>query len=182
MTLWTVRHPPVDRGGRCVGQTHLRPTMEISQAVERVSATAPFRPKQIFSSDLPRCADLATGLAAVWEIPLALTPALREVHFGEWEGRHYDDLQREDNSRWTAWCNDWQRRAPPGGESLPDFTARIEHWLDANQPSPETLLVTHAGVIRALQVLSGDEWTTAMATDHPFLGWRRHSLTAFRSR
>ena len=169
-----MRHPPVDRLGRCVGQSRLETTVSTAEAVRVVVEGAPFVPVRLYSSDLPRCAILAEGLATAWRIPLELNAGLREMSFGEWEGRSYDEIDAEDGVRWRTWCADWRNQTPPGGESVDAFTQRVEAWLSAATLCSQTAVVTHAGVIRVLQVLNGTAWDDAMATDHPFLGWMRH--------
>lgn len=182
--FWTIRHPPVDRGGRCVGQSVVPVTLAVDEALERVVRHAPEElrppafPDRVYSSDLPRCADLAIRLAELWGLEPDIDRALREVDFGEWEGRHYDDLQANDRARWERWCDDWQRAAPPGGESLADLEARILSWLASADLSPGTVIITHAGVIRALWVLGGMTWPAAMEQPVPTLGWSRHRVAA----
>ena len=176
MILWTLRHPPVDRQGRCVGQTVIETTMHAADAVQQAIDTAPFRPSRLFTSDLPRCATLAAGLADAWSIPLHIDARLREMNFGEWEGQTYDDIDTNDGSRWRAWCADWRNATPPGGESLDVFVGRIRDWLADQVPVPTDAIVTHAGVIRVFRVLSGSSWDDAMASDNPFLGWIDHQL------
>ena len=66
--------------------------------------------------------------------------------------------------------------APPGGESIDQFSARIARFLTAERPCEHTVLVTHAGVIRVLQVMAGESWDVAMSTDYPFLSWNYHAV------
>ena len=176
MIVWTVRHPPIDRSGRCVGQAEVPLTMDLDEAIRLVVASAPFTPERVVSSDQPRCANLAQGIADEWRIPVTASPRLREMSFGEWEGMLYDAIDRTDGPRWRAWCDDWKRAAPPGGEALPDFAARIQRWALDDPPGERTVVVTHAGVIRALRVMAGVSWDDAMVEDHPFLGWTEHRL------
>ncbi|MEC9466158.1 MAG: histidine phosphatase family protein [Myxococcota bacterium] len=176
MRIWTLRHPPVDRQGRCIGQTVIETTLPGAEAVRRAIDAAPFRPAQLFSSDLPRCANLAHGLAEAWSVQVHTDARLREMNFGEWEGRTYDAIAEEDGPRWYQWCDNWRTQAPPGGETLDGFVARVSGWLHDLQPGPTDALVTHAGVIRVLRVLSGSSWDDAMASDNPFLGWTEHRL------
>jgi len=150
--------------------------MSGTEAVQQVIETAPFRPTRLFSSDLPRCADLAHGLAEALAVPVHTDPRLREMNFGEWEGRHYDDIESEDGPRWRAWCESWRTTAPPDGESIDAFVARVSGWLDSHTPSTTDAIVTHAGVIRVFRVLSGASWDEAMASANPFLGWTAHAL------
>ncbi|MDG1401757.1 MAG: histidine phosphatase family protein [Candidatus Binatia bacterium] len=176
MTIWTLRHPPVDRQGRCVGQTVIETTISGADAVALAMEAAPFRPGKLFSSDLPRCATLARDLAAAWSVPVRTDARLREMDFGEWEGRTYDAIDAEDGPRWRAWCADWQTITPPGGESLHAFASRVGGWLEDQAPSPTDAIVTHAGVIRVFRALGGATWEEAMASDNPFLGWIQHSI------
>ena len=176
MTIWTIRHPPVDRQGRCVGQTQIETTISVAEAVEQVVERAPFVPARLYSSDLPRCSRLASGLATRWGLSLDTTPDLREMNFGEWEGRSYDEIDASDGDRWRAWCADWRNQSPPDGESIDDMIHRISTWVRRCSPSQNDLLVTHAGVIRALRVLSGQTWDQAIAASCPYLEWMEHHL------
>ncbi len=99
--------------------------MDLDEAVRSAVDTAPFVPLRVLSSDQPRCANLAHGIAGAWGVPVALSPRLREMSFGEWEGMAYDDIDRLDGARWRAiivWVfnpNDWGRAVfAKGGEAL----------------------------------------------------------------
>ena len=148
--------------------------MPPEQALRRVLEDAPFVPRRLYASDQARCAELAAELACAWGLELELSRALREMHFGVWEGRLYDDIAREDALRWSAWCEGWKHLAPPEGESLPSFETRISAWVSQKRPCSETLIVTHAGVIRALDVLAGRTWDEVMSREYPYLTWRKH--------
>ena len=145
-------------------------------------AGAPFVPTRLYCSDLPRCAQLAERLALRWNIEWEPTTELREMHFGEWEGRHYDEIDAADNLRWRRWCEDWRNEAPPGGESVEQLTNRVSSWLARKAPSERDVLVTHAGVIRVLRVLSGATWGEAMDSSCPFLGWQEHHYVCSSAR
>ena len=151
--------------------------MAVERAVELVQEKALIRPHRLYSSDLPRCAELARSLAKVWCCPVDVTPQIREMNFGDWEGRTYDELYTKDGDRWQRWCENWQTQAPPNGESLEQFTQRVKDWLSEQSFTEPTLIVTHAGVLRVLQVLSGEDWDQAMETTHSYLEWQRFVLT-----
>ena len=138
--------------------------------------TAPFVPVKIVSSDLPRCSKLAMDLAEFWGCDLTLSSQLREMSFGEWDGLSYQEIDEKDSVRWRAWCDDWLSQAPPNGESIEQFSLRITNFLSLNQPCDHTVLITHAGVIRALEVMAGKSWDLAMATQYPFLNWNQHEV------
>jgi broad specificity phosphatase PhoE len=75
----------------------------------------------------------------------------REVNFGAWEGRMWDDIRNDDPDALAAWLNDFLTVAPPGGESFHQVQSRVVSALRRIDPvrSDNLLVVTHAGVIRA---------------------------------
>lgn len=116
--------------------------------------------ERILCSDLRRAQDTALLIAesagwsrqASFAPPLSPTPALRERHMGQWEGRCLDDLRRE---HLTHHLISWSA-APPGGESLRDIAKRALLFL-AEQPLVPTLVVAHGGTLRAiLGLLDGE--------------------------
>ena len=83
---------------------------------------------------------------------------LREVNFGVFEGRSYDELNgRADYEAWVA--GDWFYNVPPGGESFAQAERRILTGLARMQAQPEELLaVVHGGtVLTIMQALFPEE-------------------------
>jgi alpha-ribazole phosphatase len=112
---------------------------------------------------------LASELAACLDLPLRVDERLVELDFGEWEGQAWDHISRHDAARFKAWSRDWRVASPPGGECLNDIEMRVRGFLDALDSRP-VLLITHAGVIRALRVLvQSVPWQQAMADSVPYL-------------
>ena len=171
MNLWTLRHPPTDAKGICVGQHHVPLTMSQEEACTDVLNTAPFVPTVVYSSDLPRCMELAKLLASYWCVPHNIDRRLREISMGEWEGKSYDSLL--DDPRWNVWCENWLTERPPDGESLLDLQTRVQSWLDDTEITSQTLLVSHAGVARTLHRISGKSWLKAMQEPIVHLRWQR---------
>lgn len=123
----------------------------------------------LWTSDLPRCREPASLLARELEVRLEVTSSLREMSMGDWEGRSWADLEREDAERVRHWMASWQTEAPPGGELLEAFEARVRRW-HAKLGAEDTVLIAHAGVVRCLQVLRrGLDWSDAMAMEVPHL-------------
>lgn len=112
---------------------------------------------QVASSPLQRCQAFARRLAERLEIPLRVSPAFQEIAFGEWEGLTPEQAARRDpveHALFRASAASLATSvAAPGGESLIEFQQRVragwEAWL--TEPGGESrLLITHAGVMRAL--------------------------------
>ncbi|MEC7987038.1 MAG: histidine phosphatase family protein [Myxococcota bacterium] len=174
MNFWTLRHPPTDAKGICVGQHKVPLTMSQKEACTRALETAPLIPDIIYSSDLPRCMNLASRLGSHWGIPHRVDIRLREISMGEWEGKSYDSLLQD--TRWNTWCENWLTARPPGGEALADLQKRVLSWLDETDISAKTLLVSHAGVVRSLYQCAGLSWEDAMQQSVVHLKWQRITI------
>jgi len=108
---------------------------------------------RITSSPLTRCCDFARELADRLQIPLQIESDLRELGYGEWEGKSPDQLRELDGERYQAYFHDPATNQPPGAEPLQQFIDRVStsyHRLIRQHPGEHLLLVAHAGVIRAI--------------------------------
>ena len=105
----------------------------------------------LWSSDLARAA--ATARIAFGRVP-RIDRRLRELDFGEFAGRTYQENLDHFGPRFSDWVEHRGHPPPPGGELLADFFARTEAWLTGVRtmvPAGETVVaVTHGGVVRAL--------------------------------
>jgi alpha-ribazole phosphatase len=113
----------------------------------------------IYASDLDRARQTARFISQHHSCPLEFNPALRELHFGDWEGLTYQQIQDRDPDILKAWNLDLYENGPPAGESLRTLIARISTFLDIifNAHNDETvLLVTHGGCLQVLCCLALD--------------------------
>ena len=66
---------------------------------QQVAAAAPhlaaYAPVVIVSSDLQRAASTADAIAGLTDVEVRLDARLREVHVGEWQGMHADDVREQ---------------------------------------------------------------------------------------
>ena len=112
----------------------------------------PRAPGRIWSSDLRRARETAERIGQRWRVKPELDARLREMDFGEWDGRFWNEIEREDADRLKAWMESWVTVRVPGGESFSLLSERVREWYSqsvATSP-PEVLVVAHAGSIRAL--------------------------------
>lgn len=107
----------------------------------------------IATSPLRRCHDFAATLAAQHGAPLQVISEFRELSFGDWEGLTPDEAAVRDPDAQQKFRDSYGEHAPPNGESLAALRARVaqgwQHWI-ARDTGNNRLLVTHAGVMRAL--------------------------------
>lgn len=109
--------------------------------------------QRVVSSPLLRCCEFAEEIALKYEIPLSIEPDLREVGFGSWEGRTPDEIVRQSPEDYEAFYADPVNNRPSGSESLQGFynrTVNVFRRLIDSGDAGNLLVVTHAGVIRAI--------------------------------
>lgn len=169
MTLWLVRHAPVRAApGLCYGATNLPADASATRAAaERLARSLP-EGTRVVSSPLQRCELLAQILLGLRpDLIYTVDDRLREMDFGSWELRPWDEVPRADMDAWLA---DFADARPGGdGESVRALMTRVgAAWDDAvAAPPAPTLWVTHAGVMRAVLLLSQGVRLPAQAADWP---------------
>lgn len=119
---------------------------------------SPLSPDALVCSPLQRCQLPAQTLAEHHRCPCHVLPDLQEYHFGDWEGTRLDWLHQHQPDQLTAFWQHPDTFTPPGAEPFADFLARAAHarnqLLALHQHHPLLLVITHAGIIRALRLLA----------------------------
>lgn len=108
----------------------------------------------IYTSPLKRCADTTKIIATKHEgVPLYESPALMEIHHGEWEGKYADEV----NATYADGLNEWRlhpmRSQMPGGESFSNILKRCLEFKEeviAKHVDQTILVSTHDVVIKIL--------------------------------
>jgi broad specificity phosphatase PhoE len=106
----------------------------------------------LWSSDLSRARETAEIVGARIGLTPRLDPRLREANRGEWEGRRFIDIAREDPDGYTAWLAAGESFRFPGGESLRDQAERVSAALEnvRRTGAVPALVVCHGGAIRVM--------------------------------
>jgi broad specificity phosphatase PhoE len=110
-----------------------------------------FSPSAVWTSDLKRCAQTAESIG----LPYRESQLLREIRFGEWEGRLWSDIFSGSPELADRWMKGDPDFSAPGGEQIRDLVARAGRFLDeAGLPSGDgnVAVVSHGGTMRALIV------------------------------
>lgn len=109
--------------------------------------------RRVVSSPMRRCRAFAERLAEARGLDLQVEPRLREMSFGDWEGRTVAEVWAEQGAAAAAWLADPEANPPPGGEPLAALRERAGAWLAEclhEARGEHLLVVTHGGVMRAL--------------------------------
>ncbi|MCB6179005.1 histidine phosphatase family protein [Rhodobacter sp. Har01] len=157
--LWLVRHGPTHATGM-VGWSDLPADLSDTDALARLNAHLP-ADAPVVSSDLTRAVTTADALSPRRRLPHDRD--WRELNFGRWELRRWDEV--EDQARARAFWDDPGDTCPPGGESWNALTARVTAAIDRLAAHPEVIVVAHFGpILAALQLAEG--LTPAAAFTH----------------
>jgi broad specificity phosphatase PhoE len=154
-TLMLVRHAAHDWIGR--GVAGRMPGVGLNdqgsrQAKELIARLEHRRPQVIYCSPMQRAQETAAPLARALGMTVVTDDELAEIDFGEWTGRSFEELDRDDHERWRLWCERKSEAGAPGGELFADVQRRImtrlEH-LRRLHPSETVLVCSHGDVIKA---------------------------------
>ncbi|MEP6790702.1 MAG: histidine phosphatase family protein [Ramlibacter sp.] len=167
MKLWLARHAqPVGGEGLCYGATDL-PADE-AQTLEASTRLAEQLPAgiDVRCSPLKRCVQMCEPLRLLRpELRIHPDVRLAEMCFGSWEGRLWSAIEP---AAMQAWTDDFEHHRPGGGESVHEFMARVAQLFDeARTGGTDTLWITHAGVIRAANLLASNRRHCASAAQWP---------------
>lgn len=156
MLLWLIRHPEPEASavGRCYGSLDVGLSEKgIVQARAVAEALADQQLAAIYSSPKRRCTVAAEMIAVAHGRAFECVDALREIDFGEFEGRSYDEIAASHPELYREWMESPTSVCFPGGESFAEMRARV---LDAcatlltRHADQLIAMVTHGGVIRVL--------------------------------
>lgn len=107
---------------------------------------------KIYVSNMKRAISSASIISRNKDISFIRDKRLNEMNLGVFEGKSYEDIQREYPIEFQKWSDDWKYYAPPEGESYVDFYERVKEFFQEvlKLEDENVLLVAHGGVIRSI--------------------------------
>lgn len=174
MQLTFIRHTSVAvEPGVCYGNSDVAPASSfLSEAASVREKLGDRHFDAVFCSPLSRCRMLAS--ACGHNSPI-LDDRLKEMNFGEWEMKRYEEIE---DPRLQEWYADYLNVAPTGGESSMQQRARLESFLadlkklSVNQglaTEQNIGIFTHGGImIHALVLLHGMSYEEAFRRQPPY--------------
>jgi broad specificity phosphatase PhoE len=123
-----------------------------AQAADLAERVEPEGVASLWSSDLSRARETAEIVGARIGLEPRLDSRLREANRGEWEGKLFIDIEREQPERYAAWLRAGDEFRFPGGESLREQLDRVQAALDDVRRDGQfpALVVCHGGSIRVV--------------------------------
>ena len=107
----------------------------------------------IYASDLTRAMETAAPLAQRFGLEVISDPLLRELNFGSWEGRKFNDVNAENPDAMKTFYNDPERVNIPDSEPFPEFQRRVARRVReivAQERGKRIVIVSHGASIRIL--------------------------------
>ncbi|HEX6716008.1 MAG TPA: histidine phosphatase family protein [Pyrinomonadaceae bacterium] len=137
-TLWG-RTP-----GICLNEDGKLQAQRLAERFTRITLDA------IYSSPLERALETAEAIARSTNLEVKTSSALNEIDFGEWTGKSFETLSREED--WRLFNTYRSMAIVPGGESFLKVQNRIIEELSSlsqRHGNARVAIVSHADVIRA---------------------------------
>lgn len=156
MRLALVRHAETaeDTRGRCYGRLDVGLSVAGREQCARLAEVFRGEPlRSVWASPAIRARETAEAIAAPHRLDVGVIEALRELDFGELEGRAYDEIAVTDPDLYARWMTAPTTVRFPGGESYPDLQSRVDAGIAAlleRHDDGLAVVVTHGGVVRAV--------------------------------
>jgi len=130
-------------------------------------------------SPMQRCLKPAQQFSHQHQTALTQLAAMRELNFGAWEGKSWQQLAEQYQTQLDRFWRDPQGFTPPEGEPFDLFVTRVgqawKQWTEG--VSGHRLLVAHGGVIRViLAQLLQMPMAALWSLDLPYASWSRVSM------
>lgn len=127
-------------------------------------------PSAIISSPIQRTVDTANIIANELGLAVTLEEDVAEISFGDWDGHTNEEVSKAWPEQWEAWRGSWTV-APPNGESLVEFDARVmraRKRITQDHAGQTVIVVAHVMPIRGFTRYAFDGgisayWATQIA-------------------
>ncbi len=107
----------------------------------------------IFCSPLRRAVATAQPLCDAVGLTLHLRKELKEIAYGQWEGKTPEEVNRTFHNEFVSWMADPGWNSPTGGERGVDIARRsslVLEEMEQGHPSGNVLVVSHKATIRIM--------------------------------
>lgn len=108
----------------------------------------------IYSSPLKRCLETAEPVARERGLTIQVLEGLMEVDMGDWDGRTFEELFREEGELVGKWMRNPSSVAIPGGEDFGTVRDRVmsavREIVSRHPGDQRVLVVSHGGPIRGI--------------------------------
>ncbi|PSB04275.1 histidine phosphatase family protein [Merismopedia glauca] len=107
----------------------------------------------IYASPKQRAVATAKPLCQALNIEMQLRDGLKEIAFGEWEGKTVEQVKQEYAEDYISWMTEPAWNPPPGGETSVEIASRaslVIAEIQQNYLTGNVLVVSHKATIRIM--------------------------------
>jgi probable phosphoglycerate mutase len=156
LKIYFLRHGETEssQSGTYCGSLDVDLTPEGYQMAEDFAAAYKDLPwKSVFASPMHRTLVTAKPLCDPLGIEIKLRDGLKEIAYGQWEGKLPEEVDRDFHDDYVRWLADPGWSAPTGGEKGVDIARRSSQVLDEIERTCDggnVLVVSHKATIRIM--------------------------------
>ncbi|MEG4073553.1 histidine phosphatase family protein [Microcoleus sp. Pol14C2] len=156
LRIYFVRHGETtySQTGSFCGAIDPELTPEGSQMAEQFAATYAKLPwNAVYVSPMKRTIATAKPLCDAVGIEMQLRDGLREINYGEWEGKTVEAVKKEYEEDYINWLTEPAWNAPNGGETSVEIASRaslVIAEIEEKYKSGNVLVVSHKATIRII--------------------------------
>lgn len=140
--------------GKYQGQTDIPlNSIGLMQAEKTAERLANESIQAIYSSDLARALQTAQIIADKHNLSVNPSKGLREFNFGIWEGKTYQEINRENPELLKLWMEEPENLRIPEAETFPELNKRgmlVINELLLKHSEETILVVTHGGLLSTI--------------------------------
>lgn len=146
MEIYLIRHTTPDISKEiCYGQSDIALAPTFHEEAKSILKELPKSVEKVYTSPLKRCIQLAEVIP---HKILEEVSQLREMNFGDWELKRWNDIPE---SELNPWMENFVHEQVPNGESMQMLADRVVGWyLGLQFDVGKVAIVTHAGPLRIL--------------------------------
>ncbi|MCA1797807.1 MAG: histidine phosphatase family protein [Geobacteraceae bacterium] len=157
-TITLARHASIDLqfDGHYIGRTDVSLSaygvFQAQELVRKLKRSDKPAIDAVWCSPARRARQTAAPLAVQQDCSVSIKEELQEIDFGAWEGLTFNQILRNDPQRVNQWAAFAEDFSFPAGESLRQFSQRLNAVAEAihAQASAHLVIVSHGGVLRGL--------------------------------
>lgn len=157
--LYLLRHAQSEYNERGIFQGRLDSDLTPLGFVQARLVAQDFLDKNIeiiYSSPQRRAYKTALMVADILGLDVVVDERIREMSFGEYEGKHFWTLMEKEGELFRAWLSNPLKNPLPTQENMENFRERVESFLKdiLNGNYKSILIVAHGGTLHALVCLA----------------------------
>jgi alpha-ribazole phosphatase len=156
LRLILLRHgePEQAAKGRCYGSLDLGLSQNgRKQIEEKLASIANLRADSLYTSPSKRAIESAAIIGAFLQLDPILSPEVREIDFGVFEGLTYEEIEKRYPQEYKLWMERPTEVTFPQGESFAQVKARVvrfREFLLSSHPGKTVMTVSHGGANRIM--------------------------------